>query len=133
MTPDPDNGLNRAAFRATADDPRYAGHWLARHRATEGLTDAQLAARLGTDVRGLALLALCLAPQPDTFTDDVRTISQRAGASANALAGLFRQEQSLASWSATAPPAQTVAGWLFAAHDADQPPPGDVRDDREPG
>ena len=132
MTPDPDDGLFRAALRMTADDPRYAGYWLARHRTTEGLTDAQLAAKLGTDVRGLALAALCRTPRPDSFAEDVGVIAARAGVGPAPLAGLFRQEQSLAAWSSAPTSPSAATGWLLAAHDADPPPPGGDRDDPAP-
>jgi hypothetical protein len=131
MTPDPRARLDRAALRATAADPARVGHWLDRHKATEDLTDDALAAKLKTDGRGLALLALCETPRPATFADDVRAVAAVAGAEPAALANLLRQEQGLAAWAAKpgeAAPSET--GWLIAAHDADQPPPGDADDPR---
>jgi hypothetical protein len=126
----PSERLNRAALRATAADPGRVGHWLVRFRYAEGLTDDALAAELGTDARGLALLAVCCTPRPASFAQDVAAAAAVAKADPAALANLLRQEQGLAAWSSdgTANAAPSETGWLLAAHDADQPPPGNDDD-----
>lgn len=121
--------LHVAALRVTAADPATVGFWLAKHRETEGLSAADLAAKLGTDARGLALVAVCAAPRPDAFAADTAAVAVRCGVDPGVLANVLRQEQGFAAWSNPSPtrPA-TDAGWLIAAHDADQPPPGDDDD-----
>lgn len=123
MTRDPDDDLHRTTLRVTGTDPKYAGYWFRRHRETERIDEPRLAAKLGTDLRGLALMALCLAPRHDQFSADVTGIAARAGVGTAALAQLFRQEMSIAAWQARTPTAAAPAGWLLAAHDDDQPPP----------
>ena len=133
MTPDETRDrLNRSALRITAAEPGRMGYWLARHRQSESLSIAALAAELGTDDNGLSRLALCATPHPDTFADDVRAIAAHCGADPAAVANLLRQEQAVAAWAGSSSPDAADPGWLLAAHDADQPPPGDDDDDPRP-
>ena len=76
----PPDRLNRAAMRATAADPARVGHWLARHQYAEELTDDGLATKLGTDGRGLALVAVCETPRTATFAADVTAVAAAGGA-----------------------------------------------------
>ena len=125
--------LQAAAIRVTAQQPETVGFWLAKHAHSEGLTVEQLAAKLHTDAHGLALLAVCANPRAEEFSGDVEKIATRCGVDMTALANLLRQEQGFAAWSEPSG-TRTVsdAGWLLAAHDADQPPPGSDDDARQP-
>lgn len=128
----PRDRLNAAAVRVAAADPDTVGYWLAKHRESEGLSPAELAAKLRTDARGLALVSLCATPRPEAFAADAATIADRCGVDLAVLVNVLRQEQSLAGWAnPSGSRAATEAGWLIAAHDADQPPPGDA-DDPDP-
>lgn len=128
----PRDRLNAAAVRVTAANPATVGFWLAKHRESEGLSPEELAAKLRTDARGLALLSLCATPRPDEFAADASKIADRCGIDLEALVNVLRQEQSLSAWAKSGGDrAASDAGWLIAAHDADQPPPGDA-DDPEP-
>lgn len=117
--------LHRAALRVTAGDPGRIGYWLARHRDADGLSEGELARKLGVDAAGLARLALCQTPHPDRFAADVLALAEATGASSTSLANLLRQEQALSAWAGQTGTATENAGWMLAAHDADQPPPGD--------
>ncbi len=128
----PRDRLNAAAVRVTAADPDTIGFWLARHRETEGLSADELAAKLRTDARGLALVALCATPRPEAFAADSAMIANRCGVDGSVLVNVLRQEQSLSAWAnPSGSRSPSDAGWLVAAHDADQPPPGDA-DDPDP-
>ena len=126
----PHDLANDAALRATAKDSATVGYWLARHREHENLTAEELAARLGVDARGLARLALCAAPDPARFAADLAVVASHCGANAGVLANLIRQERSLLAFATGTPTANPEPTLLIAAHDADQPPPGDDRDPR---
>ena len=128
MNPDSCELLNRSALRVSAHDPSRVGYWLVRHRDAEGLTDDALAILIGTNARGLALLALCETPRSKSFADDLRAITQSIGVNPTALANLLRQEQGFAEWASGSSGSATQTGWLLAAHKADQPPPGDNPD-----
>jgi hypothetical protein len=126
MPPPDRRQLWRSVLRRTGLDPRRVGHWLRRHRRSEGLRPGPLARQLGVTMKGLILLSLCQTPRDEQFQEDLRVICTRTGADPVALARLLRQEQALERWQGTAPPPQ---GWLMAASDAevepgegDQPP-----------
>jgi hypothetical protein len=128
----PRDRLNAAALRVTAAADGTVGFWLARHREAEGLTAEDLAAKLHTDARGLALVSLCAAPRPEAFAADAAAIADRCGVDATTLMNILRQEQSLSAWAGpSGSRSPTDVGWVIAAHDADQPPPGDA-DDPDP-
>jgi hypothetical protein len=116
MTPPERRQLWRSVLRHTGRDPRRVGHWLRRHRRSEGLTPGALARNLGVTVKGIVLLSLCLTPREDHFQDDLGVICTRTGADPVALARLLRQEQALARWEGTAPAPE---GWLMAASDSE--------------
>jgi hypothetical protein len=126
--------LWKSVLQQTARDPIWLGYWLRRHRRTENLTPSRLAARLGLSLEGLIVLSLCRTPRDDHFPEDLDVVCRRTGANEMELARLMRQEQGLARWEQSPPPAQ---GWLMAASDAppeppreaDQPPEGDASHD----
>jgi hypothetical protein len=112
--------LWKSVSRQTARDPIWLGYWLRRHRRTEELTPSRLAERLGLGLEGLILLSLCRTPRDDHFPEDLDVVCRRTGAKEAELARLIRQEQGLAHWAKSPPPAQ---GWLMAASDAPPEPP----------
>jgi hypothetical protein len=113
VTPEDQASLYAAVLRRTSEDPAWLGHWLARHRRTEGIGPEELAARLGLPMDRLALLCLCRTPRADHFAEDLRVVCARAGAGEEAVAGILRQEQSLARWAGAA--SASGQGWLMAA------------------
>ncbi len=134
----PNDRLSRAALRLSASDPAFVGYWLDRYKAHERLDDAALAACLGLPESRLAALALCRTQAGDAFVDDLHAIAAFSTVDRGALASLLRQEQSLDAWGSpeSSSTASRPAGWLLAAHDADQPPPDgdeDSSDDRGMG
>lgn len=75
--------LSRAAERAEAD-PFFLAHALAAYRRRHGLTDEQLAARLGCSVGLLPRLGLCRRPATPA---EVERVAERFGIAPAALAG----------------------------------------------
>ncbi len=125
MSPKEKAGLQAAVFRNTALDAGWMGYWLARHQQSEDLDEQQLALKLGLTMDNLVLLCLCRTPRADHFSEDLKVICRRTGASEVALAQLLRQEQALSRWKQSGSPA--TQGWLMAASDrppdAGEPPP----------
>jgi hypothetical protein len=105
-------------------DPYFLGFALAEYARTEGLTDDQLAARLGCPVGNLTMLRLCRTPRPDPdgFRADVERIAERFGADVGRLASVLRQAESTIRLRETGP-ISADAGFFLAARDAE--PPGD--------
>lgn len=116
--------LDAAALRLSASDPAYIGYWLDRHMGHEDLAPVELARKLGLAPERLAVLALCQSPGSDEFAEGIAAACRLAEADAAVLLPLLRQEQTLAAWAAPGPTESETAGWMMAAHDADQPPPG---------
>jgi hypothetical protein len=131
MTARDDQFLCRSVLRQTGRDPVWVGYWLRRHRMHERIGPTRLAARLGLDRHGMALLSLCRTPREDHLREDLEVICRRTGADEVALAGILRQEQALARW-ADSPP--QPGGWLMAASDAEgaSAEGDDTGADREP-
>lgn len=102
-TPIPTDPLRSAALRLTAATPAFLGYWLARHREYEKLSEHALLGRLRVKHSRLPLLALCSAPRPDHFADDVRAVAAKFGADPAALAELIAREQARLAADATAP------------------------------
>jgi len=101
------------------------GYWLDRHCEHEQLTLVELAGKLGLCEQQLAALSLCRAPMGEAFASQLAAICSSTGADSHVLGTLLRQEQILAAWAAPrSTPAVPTPGWMLAAHDADQPPPG---------
>jgi hypothetical protein len=80
----PMSPLERLARRASAF-PSFLGHALAAYQRAHGLTDADLAARLGCPVERLANVRLCGAVRADHFAEDVKVIADRFGLRVDAL------------------------------------------------
>jgi hypothetical protein len=75
----PDSARLAWLRRRLAGDRRQLGYDLERFRRVRGLSDAELAAHLGTDLDGLARLSLSGRPREDQYNADVRAIAQRHG------------------------------------------------------
>lgn len=129
MNTDVRDRLNESALRVTALTPERVGYWFARFREAEGISESQLAEIIGTDLRGLAVLALCQMPRRESFADDITTLSQLVPVNVPALANVLRQELGFSEWASPIASAASNAAWLLAAHEAEQPPPGHDADD----
>jgi hypothetical protein len=85
--------MRAAVFAGAAADPAWLGYWLERRRRRTGAGRAAVAAVLKTDLRGLAMLALCRTPTEENFADDLEAVCRRTGADPAALARLLRAER----------------------------------------
>jgi hypothetical protein len=113
--------LDYAAQRAKAR-PDYLGWVLAQYIERERLSEAELAACLGSTPHDLSRLALCLRPRAEHFADDIRQISAKFQIDATALAGIVRLVESLETLAATNPAMLAAdAGLLMAARVRKQP------------
>jgi hypothetical protein len=112
MTTDP---VARVAALAEAD-PHFLAFALADYAASEGLDDAELAARLGCPVDRLPHVKLCPAPlaDPAGFRAAVVGVAEAFGLDAAALAAAVRHGQAVA---APPDPAPDDAAHLLAARD----------------
>lgn len=110
--------LRIAAIRA-ADDPNFLGHVLKVYRQHEGLSDDQLAERLGTETLFLPRLYLCKRPASGTldFADRVSAIADYTLIESATLAAIIRQVDAIESLSAS----PSSSGLLAAARDKEQP------------
>ncbi len=105
--------LRRAAVTAAAR-PAFLGWTFARFRQAEGLDDAGLARRLGTDSSRVEWLGLCQRPRPDRFAADIEVLAARFGVDPSRLAAAIRQVDAL---SALADASDQNIGVLAAARD----------------
>lgn len=117
--------LNHLAGRV-AGDPLFLANPLAEYARSESLDDAGLAAALGCAVDDLARVRLCRAPRPapDAFRADLAAVATRFGIGTAVLTRVVRLGQSLAELRGA--PTATEPGFLLAARDGLNPPPGRV-------
>jgi hypothetical protein len=91
--PADDPAMRAAVFAGAAADPAWLGYWLERRRRRTGAGREAVAADLKTDLRGLAMLALCRTPTEENFADDLEAVCRRTGADPAALARLLQAER----------------------------------------
>jgi hypothetical protein len=120
-----------ATLRKIGSDYRFVGYLFQSHLKNEDLTEVQLAEKLGTNLRGLATMALCLVPRRAHFTDDVTHIAACVGIATAELAILLRQEISLYAFrQKPLPSTAQPSGWLPSFEgDDDRPPPEESNED----
>jgi hypothetical protein len=112
--PPPTELLWRAAERAAAR-PFFLAAALLPYAQAEGLSRAELAARLGCSPEALPRLLLCRQPHPDPgrFRTDVERLAAAFGLEAERLAATVRLAQALQALRA----ADRATGQLAAARD----------------
>jgi transcriptional regulator with XRE-family HTH domain len=109
----------RIAASRSAQDPKFLGHVLKLYCQAEGLSEDDLADRLGTDAAFLPRLYLCKRPPSETsdFADRVNAIADYAVIEAATLAAIIRQVDAIESLSRS----PNSAGLLAAARDDEDP------------
>jgi len=109
-----------AMAQRVAADPYFLGWILGEYTRSEGLTEEELAVKLGCSRETLLLLALCRRPRstPSEFRADVEQIANRFGVDAATLAQLVRWGEVVARLRAGA---AGDHGSLIAARDRDLP------------
>lgn len=120
------NILQWAAKRA-AEEPRLLGYELREYRVLNDATEDELAATLKCSRDALVCLALCRRPDlsAPSFRADVEQIALHCGASAQKLAALLREVDSLRTIRQVSVPPLLVAGrsgLLAAARDRKRKP-----------
>lgn len=125
--------LHRLALLAR-DRRTMLASLLALYQECEGLSDAELGARLGGDRDALTKLALCLRPRMEAahFQADVERIAAAAGVSPVALARLVRKALAYEVHGVNTKTTGTYgAAALLAARerDTDEPEPQDHADE----
>jgi hypothetical protein len=120
--------LQIAASRA-AQDPRFLGHVLNLYCQAEGLSEDDLADRLGTAAEFLPRLYLCKRPASGTsdFADRVNAIADYAVIEATALAAIIRQVDAIESLSRS----PNSGGLLAAARDKEHPDDDDPQNNEK--
>ena len=112
--------LDRLALLARARPNLLAGS-LARYQEQEGLSDSQLAARLGCEVEALARLALCERPRPAPyFAGDAERIAGYIHADLKGLVQVLRAIEVREALSGRADAKRAVGPALLAARDYDE-------------
>ena len=113
-----------ALIRRVEADSGFLAAALRDYTASEGLTDQDLAERLGCPVDALDAIRLCRRPRPEAadFRQDVARIAERFGIRAAELARIVRQVDALAALRRDAP---SDAGELRAARDRESDPDGE--------
>jgi hypothetical protein len=108
----------RIAARRASQDPKFLGHVLKLYSEIEGLSEDQLADRLGTEIDFLPRLYLCKRPTSGTadFADRVNAIADYAVIEAATLAAIIRQVDAIDSLSRS----PNASGLLAAARDKEQ-------------
>lgn len=104
-----------ALARRVQDDPDFLASALADYARSEGLSDAELAARLGCDVRQLSKLRLCRRPrlEPDALQQDVTRIALAFSLDETVLLEAVRRADALSALRTS----DAQAGLLMAARD----------------
>lgn len=104
-----------ALARRVQDDPDFLASALADYARSEGLDDAELAARLGCDVRQLSMLRLCRRPrpEPDRLQRDVARIAAAFTLDETALLEAVRRADALSALRTS----NADAGLLMVARD----------------
>lgn len=113
--------------RRVENDPFFVASVLREYAHGEGLTEADLAARLGIPEEDLDRLRLCRCPDPAApdFRRDLERIAAHTGAQPGVLAQIIRQVASLN----TLRQAEHADGGLRAARDRE--PTGDEAPEAE--
>src|SRR5512145_2984867 len=76
-------------------NPEYLSSVLVAYQQQEHLTDSEIAQQLSLDESQLPRLDLCLRPQADKFSEQVRQIATYTGADVMALAQVIRSVEAL--------------------------------------
>jgi hypothetical protein len=110
--------------RRVEDDPYFLAHPLASYAQSEGLSDYDLAKRLGCEVDQLSRIRLCRRPrsEPALFQDDIASVATAFNISQDILLQAVRRADALTAFRVAA---VRDAGLLMAARDRE--------DDGSPG
>lgn len=111
----------RRAVELAGENPFFLASAMKAYRSFSGLDDADLAAHLGCSLEDLPRLALCRRPDPDptVFRKEVEQIAAYASVTAERLAQLLREVESLEALQAAerGGAAASERGFLMAARD----------------